>query len=317
MKRRDFIKVGAIGGISMHLSTVYGIQTRLPMSEMPRRVLGRTGEKLSVVGFGSIALRNNGQDFANETVAEAFDLGIDYFDVAPAYGNAQDLLGPALEPYRKKVFLACKTAKRDKAGSEAELHESLKLLRTDHFDLYQFHALSKMEDLEQIFASGGAIETFEKARKDGRVKYLGFSAHNEEVALKAMEMFDFDSILYPINCVCWLNGNFGPAVLEKARSKDMGVLALKAVAKDRVGNDAKPYPNMWYKPFEDDEDIIDALRFTLAKDITATVHAGDVKFMMKTLKMVRSASEFLPPEQGEIEAMIKGVKPIFDHPATV
>jgi len=315
-KRRNFIKVGALGGISLQFPAIYGINTRLPMSEMPKRVLGKTGEKISIVGFGGIALRNNGQEFANETVAEAYDLGIDYFDIAPAYGNSQDLLGPALEPYRKNVFLASKTAKRDKAGSEEELHESLKLLKTDHFDLYQFHALTGMEELDKLFASDGAIETFVKARKDGKVRYLGFSAHNEEVALKAMDLFDFDTILYPINCACWLNGNFGPAVFEKARSKNMGVLALKAIAKERVGNDTKPYPNMWYKPFEEDEDIIDALRFTLSKDITATVHAGDVKFMMKTIKMVRSAAEFMPPDPGEIEAMVKGIDPIFTHPPT-
>jgi predicted aldo/keto reductase-like oxidoreductase len=281
------------------------------MSELPKRVLGKTGERISIVGFGGIALRNNGQAFANETIAKAYDMGITYYDIAPAYGDSQALLGPALERYRKNVFLSCKTGKRDRAGSEEELHESLKQLKTDHVDLYQFHALSKMEDLDKIFAPGGAIETVVKAREEGKLRYIGFSAHNEDVALKAMDMFDFDTILYPVNCVCWLNGNFGPSVLETARKKNMGVLAIKAIARERIGDAPAPYPNMWYKPFEKDEDIINALRFTFSKDITATVHAGDIKFMQKTLDMVRSAVEILPPEHGKIEAMVEGVKPIF------
>lgn len=313
MKRRNFIKIGTIGGMSLRFPQVFGIKTSSQMSELPKRVLGKTGEKISIVGFGGIALRNNGQVFANETIAKAYDMGITYYDIAPAYGDSQALLGPALETYRKNVFLSCKTGKRDRAGSEEELHESLKQLKTDHVDLYQFHALSKMEDLDQIFAPGGAIETVTKARKEGKLRFIGFSAHSEEVAQKAMSMFDFDTILYPVNCVCWLNGNFGPSVLKTAREKNLGVLAIKAIAREPRGNDPAPYPNMWYKPFEKDEDIINALRFTLSKDITATVHAGDIKFMQKTLDMVRSAVEILPPEAGKIEAMVEGVKPIFSN----
>ena len=314
MKRRKFVKIGTITGLSLQFPKVFGFNSKKNLAELPKRVLGKTGEKISIVGFGGIALRNNGQDFANEAVASAYDMGITYFDVAPSYGDSQALLGPALESYRKKIFLACKTGEFDKEGSEAELNESLKLLKTDHVDLYQFHALSRMEHLDRIFAPGGAMETFVRARKQGKIRYIGFSAHNEEVALKAMDMFDFDTILYPINCVCWLNGNFGPKVFEKAKKKDMGVLALKAVARERVGNDPAPYPNMWYKPYEDDEQIVNALQFTLSKDVTATVHVGDIKFLRKTVNMVQSAGEILPPDQGKIDAMIKGVTPIFSNP---
>ena len=314
MKRRKFIRIGTLSGISLQFPSIFGTTFNRKMYELPKRVLGKTGENVSIVAFGGIALRNNGQGFANETIAKAYDMGVTYFDIAPSYGDSQALLGPALEPYREKIFLACKTGKRDKTGSEEELNESLKQLKTDHIDLYQFHALSKMEDLDQIFAPYGALETFLRARRDGKIRYIGFSAHNEEVALKAMEMFDFDTILYPINCVCWHNGNFGPKVLETARKKDMGVLAIKAVARERVGDGTNPYPNMWYKPYEKDEDIVNALRFTLSKDIAATVHAGDVKFLNKTIKMVQAAVEILPPDQGKIDAMVAGVTPIFSNP---
>ena len=116
-----------------------------------------------------------------------------------------------------------------------------------------------------------------------------------------MELFDFDTILYPINCVCWENGNFGPQVFETAREKEMGILALKAVASHRVPKEERTYPNMWYKPFEKDEEIEKALQYTLSKDITATVQAGDSLFMKKTLDFIRNNEEIkAPPEDEEV-----------------
>ncbi|MCK4751713.1 MAG: aldo/keto reductase, partial [Bacteroidales bacterium] len=275
MKRRKFVKIAAAGGMALQFADVLSMYENIGEGEIPRRKLGKTGDELSIVGFGSIALRNNGQEFANELVPRAFNAGISYFDVAPGYGDAQELLGPPLKEYRKKVFLACKTGKRDKNGSEQELNESLKLLKTDHFDLYQFHAMSKMEDVDKVFGSDGAMETFLRARQEGKIRHIGFSAHNEEVALKMMDLFEFDAILYPINCACWKNGNFGPRVYETAKQKNVGILALKAVARTRVPKNESSYPNMWYAPFGEDEEVENALKFTLSKNITSTVHAGD------------------------------------------
>ncbi len=317
MKRRSFVKLGAASSLALQFPHVFGAYLSEKKGEIPKRVLGKTGEKVTIVGFGGIALRNNGQDFANELIAAAFDRGIRYYDIAPTYGDSQALLGPALKPYRKKSFLACKTTKRDQQGSVEELHESLEQLKTDHIDLYQFHALSKMEDVDQIFGPGGAAETFRKARDEGKIRFIGFSAHNEEVALKAMDLFDFDSILYPLNCVCWHNGDFGPKVLETARKKNMGFMAIKAIAKTRLsGDENNPYPNLWYEPFTEEEQIEKALQFTLSKDITGTVHAGDSIFMKKTLEFVEGRKEFPAPDQEEILTMIKEIKPIFSHPET-
>jgi predicted aldo/keto reductase-like oxidoreductase len=314
MKRRNFLKLSATGTLALHLPNVFASPELAGLKEIPKRRLGKTGEKISIVGFGGIALRDNGQAFANELIASAFDKGITYYDVAPAYGDSQALMGPAFKPYRKRSFLACKTGKRDQLGAESELNESLQQLHTDHIDLYQFHALTTMEDLDQIFGTKGAMETFEKAKKEGKIRFIGFSAHNEEVALKAMEMYDFDTILYPINAVCWYNGNFGPAVYEAALKKDMGILALKSVAKTRVPTKERAYPNMWYKPFEEKAEIDNCLRFTLSKKITATVHAGDSLFMKKTLQFVHNTKKIQEPDLKQLKKMAEGVKPIFSHP---
>ena len=201
---------------------------------MEKRRYGKTNIYLSVVGFGGIVVMDEEQKAADRIVAEAIDRGINYFDVAPSYGDAEERLGPALEPYRDSVFLACKTAERTKKGASKELHQSLKRLRTDYFDLYQLHGVKTLEEVNRIFSEGGATETLLEAREQGIVKYLGFSAHSEETALALLDRFDFDSILFPINWVCWHQGNFGPRVVEKAKEKGVAILALKTLAKRKL-----------------------------------------------------------------------------------
>ena len=169
-------------------------------------------------------------------MAEAVDRGINYFDVAPSYGNAQERLGPALAPYRKNCFLACKTEGRMKDDSRKQLEESLRLLKTDHVDLYQFHALTKMTDLDKVLGPGGAIETMEAAKKEGKIRYIGFSVHSAETALAAMDRYNFDTILFPVNFVLFSQANFGPQILKRAQEKGMGILALKAHGEDGVAD---------------------------------------------------------------------------------
>ena len=117
---------------------------------MEYRALGKTGEKLSVIGFGGIIVMNETPEQAQAQVDRAVESGVTYFDVAPGYGNAEERLGPALEPYREDCFLACKTGQREKAAAWEELKRSLDRLKTDHFDLYQHHGVSSMADVATI-----------------------------------------------------------------------------------------------------------------------------------------------------------------------
>ena len=153
MKRRLFLRNSALSTLALTIPAIRSFGNNFsPGYNLPRRVLGKTGEKLSVIGFGGIMLNDNPQDFANELVAKSYELGVNYYDVAPGYGNAQERLGPALKPYRKNCFLACKTQKRNAAEAQAELEDSLRKLETDYFDLYQLHALSSVNEVEQVFA---------------------------------------------------------------------------------------------------------------------------------------------------------------------
>ncbi len=314
MKRRAFFNRTL--SISLALSAVpFGRmlgKTANSETKLPRRKLGKTGEQLSIIGFGGIMLNNQEQAYANDLVARSFDAGINYYDVAPSYGNAEEKLGPALEPYRKQCFLACKTLERKSGGAEKELHQSLKNLKTDHFDLYQLHALSSVEDVETAFGPGGAMELFLKAKKEGKVRFLGFSAHSEEAALLAMSKFDFDTVLYPINYVCWFQGNFGPEAVRMAKEKKMGILAIKGLAHRPVpqGED-KPYERLWYIPIEDEEVQNLSLRFTLSQGVTAAIPPGDPQFLPTALNIGREAVAITKAELEKIKSLSDGVAPLF------
>ena len=301
--------------LSLFPAELSALVREIRTGKLEKRSLGKTGERLSVIGFGGIVVRDATPEQASARVKQAIDYGVNYFDVAPTYGNAEEMLGPALEPYRKDVFLACKSNKRTGDDARRELEESLTRMRTDHFDLYQLHAVTSMEDVDTIFSKGGAMEAFLQAREEGLVRYLGFSAHSVEAAMALMERFDFDTILFPFNFATWYAGNFGPQVMETARQKEMGILALKAMA-------YRPWPEgmertvekAWYQPLPEDQ-ANKGLRFTLSHPVTSAIPPGDENLFALGLKL---AASFKPMDQEEILAIKKwGLEtdPLFQYPS--
>jgi predicted aldo/keto reductase-like oxidoreductase len=318
MKRREFIKTTAVIAPVMSLfpADLSSITSQAVPGKISRRSLGKTGEMLSVIGFGGIVVMNATPEEASERVKLAIDYGINYFDVAPSYGDAESKLGPALEPFRKNIFLACKTGKRTKKEAREELEQSLKNMRTDHFDLYQLHAVTTLEDVDTILGPDGALETFIEARKEGKVRFLGFSAHSVEAALALMDRFTFDTILFPVNFATWNAGNFGPQVLAKAQEKKMGILALKAMAKGpwAEGADRSGYPKCWYEPLTDEQDIKMGLRFTLSHPVTAALPPGDETLFRMALKVSDNLTPLSNDDVQQIkEKGLKGI-PLFKYP---
>ena len=285
----------------------------MSLSQIPKRRY-QDDVELSILGLGGMTLLDLRQKEVNDLVAHSFDRGINYFDVAPFYGNgeAEESMGRALVPYRDRIFLACKTLERSAEGAVGELDQSLSRLQTDFIDLYQFHAVTDEDEVEEIFAPGGACEAFLKARKQGKVRYIGFSAHTVEAALAMLDRFPFDSVLFPVNFASYTKGNFGPQVI--ARAKELGVarLALKAMAHGPWRKSEKrKYPNCWYRPVEDRELARLALRFTLSENITAAIPPGD----MRLFRMALDFASDLPPlsgkEREEILAAAKRLRPLF------
>ncbi len=315
MKRRHFIRNSAFCTMAISIPAIRSFGSTFSSTyHIPRRKLGRTGEKLSIIGFGGIMLNDNPPELAEELVAKAYELGVNYFDVAPSYGNAEERLGPALKPYRDHCFLACKTGKRDAEGAMQELENSLRLLQTDHFDLYQLHALSSVEQVEKAFGPGGAMETFIKAKEQGKIKYLGFSAHSVDAALLAMKNYSFDSILFPINFACWNSGDFGPQVYDEAIKQKMGILALKAMALTRLEPGETKYDkNVWYRPLIEDELIKMAFKFTLSKKITAAIPPGNSALFLKALEFMNDFKKITDEETKTLNELAQKTKPLFKH----
>ncbi|HSK10199.1 MAG TPA: aldo/keto reductase [Vicinamibacterales bacterium] len=317
MDRRDFLKTSSAASLlACFPASLAGIERVMQPARLERRQLGRTGEKLSIIGFGGIVVNQATTQESAARVAEAIDHGVNYFDVAPSYGNAEDMLGPALEPYRKDVFLASKTTERGKEGARKELETSLQKMRTDHFDLYQLHAVTTLDDVERIFAPGGAMETFLAAKKEGKTRFLGFSAHSVEASMALMERYDFDTLLYPTNFATWHAGNFGPQVLERAQAKNMGILALKAMAKGPYPKGAKRvYPKCWYEPLSEPDDALMGLRFTLSHPVTAAIPPGDENLFKLALGLGHRFTPLSEAESRSIKERALRQDPLFRYPA--
>lgn len=180
--------------------------------------------------------------------------------------------------------------------------------------MYQLHELSSVEEVEQAFSSGGAMETLVKAKQDGKIKHIGFSAHSVDAALLAMKNFDFDSILFPINFACWNAGNFGPQVFAEAEKRGMGILALKSMALTTFHEkEDLIYKNCWYRPINDEKVMKMALKYTLSKNITAAIPPGDYSLFLKALEFMNDYEPISEKETKELLSLAKNTKPVFIH----
>jgi len=316
MKRREFMKDAALGSAALALAggSFSEARAKNPPRTMPQRPYGKDGVKLSIIGFPGLMLRRHEQKEADALVAEAVERGVNYFDVAPAYGDAEIKLGPALKPYRKKVFLACKTKMRDRAGAKAEFERSLERLKTDHFDLYQMHVLQDVKkDVDAPFAKGGAMEYILEQQKAGRIRYVGFSAHTEEAAVAAMDRFKFDSVMFPINFGSMLKEGFGKKVIAKARQRGVAVLAIKGLCRERWPKDdplRKKY-RMWYKPVLDRAEALLTLGYTLGQGVTAAIPPGEVTSCKIAIDVGPDIHKLTTAELAKLQEIVKGIVPLF------
>ena len=269
---------------------------------LPRRTLGRTGAKVSVVGFPGLALVHYPQDECTAGIHRAFQNGVNYFDVAPAYGkgDCEMKMGIGLEGIdRTKIFLSCKTQKRDKEGTREELERSLERLKTDYFDLYQLHCLRRPEEVAQALGPGGAMETILKAKEEGKIKHIGFSAHTTKAALAALNGFAFDTVMFPINFVEYYTIGFGKAVLELAKEKSAAVISIKPVSRGLWPKDQERTRRWWYRPVEDPVEIGLAMRFTLG--LEGVVAGIPVSFLDILDKVIAACREDRPNTETEAE----------------
>ena len=321
MKRRPFMKATLpLAAASAYWSKVEEALAGMADLPIPKRPYNSEVD-LSIVGFGGIVLMGQPQEVANAEVARAVARGINYFDVAPSYGKgeAERKLGPALKPHRERVFLSCKTGRRDAKGAREELEQSLKTLQTDHFDLYQLHNMHRPDDIEKAFAPGGVMDVLLQAREEGKVRYLGFSAHDEEVALELLDRFEWDSVLFPINYVCYANNGFGKRLVKKAKEMNVARLALKALAytpwESKEQKKESGHTKCWYQPIDDLELVRSALYFTLSQDVTSAIPPGSEQVYRMAESLAAGFKLLSDEEQTTLLASASGLTPLFPRPA--
>jgi predicted aldo/keto reductase-like oxidoreductase len=322
MKRRDMLKLAAASAavavwprFSFGEAAVAPPKAPTNAASLLKRPFGKSSDQVSIVGFGGLVLAKLDQEASNRLVAEAFEKGVNYYDVAPEYGSAEVKMGPALEPYRKKVFLACKTGQRNAEQAKMEFERSLTRLKTDHFDLYQLHHIRDVEkDVGAVFAKGGAWEFIQEARKDGRIRHLGFSAHTEAAALAALDKFEFDSVMFPLTFSSWYGASFGPRVLEKANAKGIAVMAIKTQARQKWpqgprGADA--FSKMWYQPVTDPEEQALSIRWTLSRQVTAILPAANDVLHRRAFEIGLAYAPIQAAEDARLKTLAGQLDPLF------
>lgn len=214
-----------------------------------RRILGKTGIEVDAVSLGGEGvLRTTGRSAdAVPVILEALRLGVRYCDMAPAYQQSQDYYGEALRAagkgQREKLTLASKTHARDRDGALRLLDDSLRRLGTSYLDIWQLHDLREAEDLDEIFGKRGAIEAVEKAKADGRVRFVGITGHHDPAILvEAMRRYPFDTVLCAINPADPRRMPFLQTVVPEARERGMGVIGMKVMAAGRLLRDQAATP---------------------------------------------------------------------------
>lgn len=283
---------------------------------METRRFGRTGHMSTVAIFGAAALWEVDQAEADAAMEQVIAAGVNHIDVAPSYGIAEQRVGPWLARERARFFVGCKTMERSKAGAAKELRQSLERLQTDHFDLYQLHAITGVGELDEATRSGGALEAAIEARDAGLTRYIGITGHGVDspaVFIEALRRFDFDSVLFPLNFVQYANPTYrrsSEELLRQCRAKDVGTMIIKSITKGPWGEQAKTHTT-WYQPFTDSKRIQQAVNFVLSQDVTGLCTVGDTRLLPLVLRACDRYTAMIESEQEALIATAEAYEPLF------
>ena len=264
---------------------------------IPKRVLGRTGREVTILGLGGEGLlRSFGR--AREAYAlinRALDLGISYCESARAYSGSESYYGKALKERRRDIFLTSKSHARDRKGALAHLHETLANMQTDHLDLWQVHDVREEEELAEIFGPRGAIEAFSEAKQLGKTRFIGVTGHHDPSILRTcIERFDFDTVLMPVNAAEPAYKSFHDEVLPLARERNMGIIGMKVYFRG-FASKLPGYNGM--EPF---------FRFALSQPVTNIVIGCDNVAQLE--ENVRFAESFEPMTEEEQKKLARAVE---------
>jgi predicted aldo/keto reductase-like oxidoreductase len=276
-----------------------------------QRRLGRLGHQSSVLIYGAAALSEVDQDTADASVQLALDAGINHFDVAASYGDAELRLGPWMPTIRDRVFLATKTGLRERDEAWVQINRSLERLQTDHLDLIQIHAVGDLEELDLVTRSGGSLEAAVRAREEGLAAAIGITGHGHQAPAthrEALRRFPFDTVLSPLNWVLAQAPAYladYQALVAEVQAQDAGLMIIKTVSRRNWPEQPVEHGySTWYEPFTDQERIGAAVAWVLSHpEVTGIATPGDVRL----LPLVIEAEQRLPETNlAEAEQVLAG-----------
>jgi len=262
---------------------------------MEMRRLGRLEHQSSVLIYGAAALGDVSQDVADRAIQEALDGGINHFDVAASYGDAELRLGPWMSDIRGRTFLATKTTHRDRESAWQEIHASLERLQTDRVDLLQLHAIGDLGELDPATGPDGALEAAIRAQEEGLIGAIGITGHGHDAPathLEALRRYPFATVLTPLNPVLWRDDSYRAdyeALVEEVRRQDAGLMTIKTLSRRNWPDGADHSYATWYEPYDNQAAITAAVSWVLAhEEVTGIPTAGDVSLLSGLLEAERN-----------------------------
>jgi predicted aldo/keto reductase-like oxidoreductase len=263
----------------------------------------------SVLLYGGAALAAVDQETADRSVQLALDAGINHFDVAASYGDAELRLGPWMPRIRDRVFLATKTERRDRDGAWTQINRSLERLQTDHVDLIQIHAVGDLAELDRVTGPGGSLEATVRAKEEGLAGAIGITGHGHQAPAthrEALRRFGFDTVLTPLNPVLDRDPAYRSdydRLVAEAQAQDVGLMVIKAVSRRNWPAAAEHTYATWYEPFDDQERITAAVAWVLShREVTGIATPGDVRLLPLVVEAERRLGQTSVGEAEEVMA---------------
>jgi aryl-alcohol dehydrogenase-like predicted oxidoreductase len=275
---------------------------------MEYRRLGRLGHQSSVLIYGAAAVAEQPQDVADASFEEALNAGINHFDVAASYGDAELRLGAAMHRMRDRIFLATKTGERAQDAAWRQINASLERLQTDHVDLIQLHAVGDLDELDLATGADGALHAAVRAQEEGLVGAVGITGHGHQAPathLEALRRYPFATVLSPINPVLardleYLNAY--EALVDEVERQDAGLMIIKSVAQRNWPDGVEKAYTTWYEPLDEQRPITAAVAWVLSHDeVTGIATPSDVRLLPL---MIRAEQERHALSRSDAEAAL-------------
>jgi len=257
---------------------------------IPRQTFGRTGHESTRIIFGGYALSGATQTKADHILEMLLEYGVNHIDTAPAYGNAEERIGPWMEQYRDDFFLATKSRSRSYEGAWKDLQRSLDRLRVDKIDLWQMHGLTNPVSWEKVMGPGGSLEAFTKARDEGLVRFLGITGHGDKVSVmhkQSLDRFDFDSVLLPYNYLQMQKPRYLAdfnELVELCNKRNIAIQTIKSIVRRPWGTSPQTHNTYFYEPLVTQDSIERAVHWSLGLSESFVISAGDLQILPLMLK---------------------------------